>query len=74
MRSHGGVLRFNPRYSDSPGSYSFCVNFRRRLIRVDVASDKVDYFLLEGKEIDIYHGDTAYGLKDRLSFDNRHTS
>ena len=62
MRSHGGVLRFNPRHSDAPGSYSFCVNFRGRLIRVDVSSDKVDYHLLEGKEIDIYHRDTACGL------------
>ena len=74
MRSHGGVLRFNPRYSDSPGAYSFCVNFRGRLIRVDVAGDRVDYHLLKGKEIDIYHGETVYGLEDRLSFDNGHNS
>ena len=74
MRSYGGVLRFNPRYSRSPGAYSFCINFRGRLIRVDVTGDQVNYHLLEGKEIDIYHGDTACGLKDRLSFDNRHTS
>ncbi|MCY4361741.1 MAG: hypothetical protein OXE42_06110 [Gammaproteobacteria bacterium] len=41
---------------------------------ISVAGDRVDYHLLKGKEIDIYHGETVYGLEDRLSFDNRHTS
>ena len=74
MRSYGGVLSFNPKYSNSIGSYSFCVNFRGRVIRVDVTRDKVDYRLLEGKVIKIYHGETASGLKNRLSFVNRHYS
>ena len=68
MRSYGGVLSFNPKYSNSIGSYSFCVNFRGRVIRVDVTRDKVDYRLLEGEVIKIYHGETASSLKNGLSF------
>ena len=74
MRSQGGELRFNPRYPCSLGPYSFCVNFRGRLVRAEVTRDRVDYHLLEGKPIGIYHGETAFRLKDRLSIDTRHNS
>ncbi len=74
MRSYRGVLRFNPKYSYSLGSYSFCVNFRGRLIRVSVTSGKVEYHLLEGDAIEIYHGETSSSLQDRLSFVNKHYS
>ena len=68
MRTYGGVLCFNPKYIKLLGSYTFSVNFRGRLIRVDVSRDKVGYQLLKGESIELYHGETVVELEQTLSF------
>ncbi|MGH2189599.1 glycosyl hydrolase family 65 protein, partial [Enterococcus faecium] len=46
--------------------YSFHINYRNRLLFVEVAADQVAFTLLDGPAIPLTVYDQKYTLKDRL--------
>jgi alpha,alpha-trehalose phosphorylase len=57
MRDHGGLLRFAPRLPQQLSHLRFRLTYRRRLLRVSVTHDRVEYALDEGPALDVLHLD-----------------
>lgn len=57
MRNYNGQIYFNPYLPESWRSYEFNIKFKGRKIKVSVDKEGVNYELLEGNEITIFHGE-----------------
>jgi maltose phosphorylase len=63
MRVSNGALHFNPFIPDQWQSYSFRLEFRGRVIKVRVSSEKVDTVLESGPAMEIFMNGKAVALK-----------
>lgn len=62
MRVYDGELRFNPYVPDGWEGYKFKIKFKKNQLEINVKPDKVTYRLLDGKNIEFYHGDRKIKL------------
>src|SRR6056300_325225 len=62
VRIIDGKLSLAPKIPDKWTSYSFHLNFRERLIYVDVSNEKTKLVLLEGKEVSVLLDNTTHFL------------
>jgi len=62
VRIIDGKLSLTPKIPDKWTSYSFHLNFRERLIYVDVSHEKTKLVLLEGKEVSVLLDNTTHFL------------
>jgi len=62
VRIIDGKLSLAPKIPDKWTSYSFHLNFRERLIYVDVSHEKTKLVLLEGKEVSVLLDNTTHFL------------
>jgi alpha,alpha-trehalose phosphorylase len=58
----GGPLRFRPRIPPGSTRLTFRLFFRRRLLRVEVTSDRAVYTLLDGEPLSLGHYDTMFTI------------
>ncbi len=63
MRVKEGALHFNPFIPDQWKSYSFRLEFRGRVIKVNVSRDKTETILEHGEPLDIFMSEKSIHLK-----------
>jgi maltose phosphorylase len=63
MRVKDGTLHFSPFIPDQWKSYSFRIEFRNRVIKVKITTDKIDTILESGDPLTIYLSDKPVDLK-----------
>jgi maltose phosphorylase len=63
MRVRNGNLHFNPFIPDQWKSYSFRLEFRKRVIKVKVSKEGVQTVLEAGEPIEIIMNDKSLSLK-----------
>ena len=66
MKTDHQQLKFAPFLPATWTAYSFHINYRNRLLFVEVAADQVAFTLLDGPAIPLTVYDQKYTLKDRL--------
>jgi maltose phosphorylase len=63
MRVRNGVLHFSPFIPDQWKSYSFRIEFRGRVIKVKVSSEKAETILESGEPLDIFMNEKSVKLQ-----------
>lgn len=67
MRSHQGVLHFNPQLPQSWTHYQFKVHVRGQLVQVRVEAGQAEYLLLKGTGLVVQHGNQNVHLQEGAS-------
>lgn len=66
FRAFGDEILFSPRIPQNWNRYSFKINYRQRLIKVDVNKEKVTLQLIKGSLIKVKLYDEEVQLEDKI--------
>lgn len=66
MRTLSGQLSFNPIVPNEWDGYTFHINYRERLIKVDTTNDKVKITLVKGDKLNLKIYGKEYLLEDKI--------
>lgn len=65
LRTNGAGLSFNPYLPEGWQGYSFKINYRGRILHVEISQGTVTYTLLKGSGLTLYSGDKEIVLDEK---------
>ncbi len=71
MRTFNETLKFSPKIPNNWNGYSFNINYRENVLKIEVTSEMIKIEVLYGDEIDIVLYENKYTIKDTLEIKNK---